>query len=220
MLNPTLTPAQMVADARKDHKALWNRVNSLLPRLRRVQQRTGEPAVPHLEPWTSPRGNTWLLHFSMRNGGPALHTLVWCTDAQQRLVALLVTPTGTSYSLDHAMVQRLGAEHDPLGDPLEHLQGFFLDNHYYTAEVLPEGTDGDRAVRVTMDQGVGVATWDRTADIIHVEQYASYAQLFPGMRAYAGGPDARLVWDTLSLAQQTEHLERVLPTGRTKLRVA
>ncbi|MBL0126076.1 MAG: hypothetical protein IPP83_01185 [Flavobacteriales bacterium] len=220
MLTPLISLPELVADARKDHKALWSTVNRLLPRLRRVQGRDGAETIPHMEPWTSPRGNNWLLHFSTRSTGPAMHPLVWCSDGNGSIIALLITPTGTTYHLEGGMIQHYGAHVEGTADLLEALQSFFFENHYYTTETLHEFSPGIWDVRVTMDQGLGLGEWDRTTDIIHVRSYVSYVQLFPEQREHLVALDARRAWDELAIGQQAERLDRALRKNETKLRVA
>ena len=220
MLTSMMSLPELVADARKDHKALWSTVNNLLPRLRRMQHRDWAEAVPHMEPWCSPRGNNWLLHYSIRNTGPAMQPLVWCTDGRGGLIALLVTPSGTTYHLDNGMITHYGAHFEGTSDPLEALQSFFYENHYYTTETLHESSPGTWEVRVTMDQGIGLGEWDRIVDIIHIRNYVSYAQLFPEQRAHLDAVNARRAWDELSIGQQAECIGRATRKEGTKLRVA
>jgi len=220
MLTPALSLPELVADARKDHKALWSSVNNLLPRLRRMQHRDGAYAIPHMEPWCSPRGNNWLLHFSNHAAGPAMLPLVWCPDGKGGLIALLITPTGTTYHLDGGMIQHYGVQVEGTADLLEALQSFFFENHAYTTETLHESSPGIWDVRVTMDQGIGLGAWDRNTDIIHVRSYVSYAQLFPEQREQFDAFSARNAWDELTLGQQAERLDRALRKEETKLRVA
>jgi len=211
---------ELVADARKDHKALWSAVNNLLPRLRRMQQRDGADATPHMEPWCSPRGNNWLLHYSIRTAGPAMQPLAWCPDGKGGLIALLITASGTTYHLDNGLLLDYGAHFEGTADPLEALQSFFYENHYYTTETLHESSPGIWDVRVAMDQGLGIGAWDRNTDIIHVRSYVAYAQLLAEQREHMISFDARRAWEELTIGQQAERLDRVLHKEATKLRVA
>lgn len=113
MLVHTMTLPEMVADARRDYKALWNKVNALLPGMRRIHLKARGETITHLVPWTSPRKNHWLLHFSLRKAGPLMHPLVYSYDAKGRLFGLIVTPTGSSYCIDNHLIQRYGSASTP-----------------------------------------------------------------------------------------------------------
>jgi hypothetical protein len=203
-----MTFPEMVAEARRDHKAMWNKVNGLMPRLRRIHLRDRGHTVSHLEPWRSPRKNNWLLHFSIRKAGPAMHPLVWTYDSKGRIIALIVTPDGVSYCLHNHMIQRYGERFDPTANPLERLQGFFLENFRYAIETLGERSPGVQEVRVGMNHGLGLGEWDLDTDIIHIRTFVSFGLLFPGQQDLMERLDAQRAWDSLTRGQQTERLAR------------
>ncbi len=208
MIVARMTLPEMVADARRDYKALWNKVNGLMPQLRRIHLRDRAHTVPHLLPWRSPRKNNWLLHFSIRKAGLLMHPLVWSYDAKGRIFGLIVTPTGSTYCLDNHMLQRYGERFDPTANPLERLQGFFFENYYYSFETMHELRPNVVEVRVGMNHGLGLGEWDRTTDIIHVRTFVSFGQLFPGQVELMERLDAQRAWDSLTPGQQTERLAR------------
>ena len=208
MLVPTMTLAEMVAEARRDHKALWNKVDGLLPKLRRIHLRDRAQTISHLEPWRSPRKNNWLLHFSVRKAGLNLHPLVWGRDQKGRVFGLIVTPTGSTYHLDAHLIHRYGERFDPTSDPVERLQSFFMENHYYAMETMGTKQPGVQEVRVGMNHGLGLGRWDTVEDIIHVETFVSFGQLFPDQVELMERLDAQRAWDALTPGQQQERLRR------------
>lgn len=208
MIVASMTIPEMVADARKDYKTLWNKVNGLLPKMRRIHLLDRANVVSHLEPWRSPRKNNWLLHFSLRKAGPAMHPLVWSYDAKGRIIALIITPTGSSYYLDNHMIQRYGERFDPTGNSLERLQSFFYENYFYSIEPLEERRSGVWEVRVGMNHGLGLGEWDRDADIIHIRTFVSFGQLFPGQQELMERLDTQRAWDSLTRGQQIERLAK------------
>jgi len=220
MLVPTMSLPEMVADARKDYKAIWNKVDGLMPRLRRMHLRERGATLSHLEPWRSPRKNNWLLHFSIRKAGPMMHPLVWSYDSKGRIFGLIITPSGSTTLLDNHMIQRYGERFDPTANPLERLQSFFYDNFYYATETLHERSPGVHEVRVGMNHGLGLGEWDTRADIIHVRTFVSFGQLFPEQLDLMERLDAQRAWDSLTRGQQQERLNRARREEQQKLRVA
>ena len=170
---------EMIDEARRDYRALWNKVDSLLPKLRRLHLRERAQTISHLEPWRSPRKNNWLLHFSLRKAGLLMHPLVWGRDQKGRVFGLIVTPTGSTYHLDAHMIHRYSERFDPTSNPVERLQSFFFENFHYATETLHERRPGVREVRVGMNHGLGLGEWDTHTDIIHVDTFVSFGQLFP-----------------------------------------
>jgi hypothetical protein len=199
---------EMIAEARRDHRALWNKVDGLLPKMRRIHLRDRAHTISHLEPWCSPRKNNWLLHFSLRKAGLLMHPLVWGRDHKGRVFGLIVTPTGSTYHLNAHMIHRYGERFDPTSDPVERLQSFFMENHYYAVEVLHKRGPCEQEVRVGMNHGLGLGRWNTVDDIIHVDTFVSFGQLFPQQWELMERLDAQRAWDSLTPGQQLERLRR------------
>ena len=199
---------EMVAEARRDYKALWNKVDSLMPKLRGKHLRDRAHTLSHLEPWRSPRKNNWLLHFSIRKAGLLVHPLVWTYDEKGRIFGLIVTPCGSTYCLDNHLIQRYGERFDPTANPLERLKHFFFENFYYSMETLHERSPNVWEVRVGMNHGLGLGDWDQNTDIIHVRTFVGFGQLFPEQLDLMERLDAQRAWDSLTTGQQTERLAR------------
>ena len=208
MLVPAMSLPEMVAEARRDYKTLWNKVDSLMPKLRGMHLRDRAHTLSHLEPWRSPRKNNWLLHFSIRKAGLLMHPLVWTYDEKGRIFGLIVTPSGSSYCLDNHPIQRYGERFDPTANPLERLKHFFFENFYYSMETLHERSPNVWEVRVGMNHGLGLGDWDQNTDIIHVRTFVSFGQLFPEQLDLMERLDAQRAWDSLTTGQQTERLAR------------
>ncbi|MCB9164380.1 MAG: hypothetical protein H6592_08100 [Flavobacteriales bacterium] len=208
MLVPAMSLPEMVAEARRDYKALWNKVDSLMPKLRGKHLRDRAHILSHLEPWRSPRKNNWLLHFSIRKAGLLMHPLVWTYDEKGRIFGLIVTPSGSTYCLDNHLIQRYGERFDPTANPLERLKHFFFENFYYSMETLYERSPNVWEVRVGMNHGLGLGDWDQSTDIIHVRTFVSFGQLFPEQLDLMERLDAQRAWDSLTTGQQTERLAR------------
>jgi hypothetical protein len=204
-----MTLPEMIAEARRDNMAMGNKVYGLMPKLWRRHLRDRRNTISHLEPWRSPRGNQWLLHFSLRKSRPSLNPLVWTYDRKGRIFALIVTPTGSTYHLDNHLIQRYGERFDPTKNPLQRLHSFFLQNHYYATETLHEREPGIHEVRVGMNHGLGLGDWDTNTDIIHVRTFVSFGQLFPEQLELMERLDAQRAWDGLTTGQQQERLRRV-----------
>ena len=209
MLVPSMTTAEMVADARKDHKALWNKVNGLLPKLRRTYLRERGPAAPtHLEAWTSPRGNDWLFHFTLRKTGPLLGTMVWTYDRAGLPFGLVVQTSGITYHLENHLVRRYGERFDPHANPTERLRNFYMENHSFAVETQGERRPGVKRVQVGMNHGLGLGSWDLESDIINVETFVDFGNLFPHQLELMEHFDAQRAWDALTPGQQQERLRR------------
>lgn len=209
MLVPTMTTAEMVADARKDHKALWNKVNNLLPKLRRMYlQERGTVTPTYLHPWCSPRGNEWLLHFTLRKTGPLLGTMVWSYDRADLPFGLVVQASGVTYHLENHLVQRYGQRFDRNAQPTERLRNFYMENHSYAVETQGERRPGVKRVQVGMNHGLGLGSWDLETDIINVETFVDFGHLFPEQLELMVRMDAQRAWDALTPGQQHHRLHR------------
>ncbi|HQV51231.1 MAG: hypothetical protein IPF95_15595 [Flavobacteriales bacterium] len=208
MIVSSMSIPEMVTDARQDFRSLWNKIDGLLPKLRRMHLNDRAHTLDHLEPWKSPRKNNWLLHFSISKSGLTLHSLVWSYDAKGRIIALIVTKTGRTTYLDNHMIQRYGERFDPTSNPLERLQSFFYENYYHAIETLHESSPGIWEVRVGMNHGLGLGDWDQNTDIVHVRTFVSYGQLFPEQQELMERLDTQRAWDSLTTGQQTERLAR------------
>ncbi|MGV9011321.1 MAG: hypothetical protein ACOH13_01900 [Flavobacteriales bacterium] len=220
MIVSTMTIPEMVADARQDYKALWNKVDSQLPNMRRMHLRDRGQMITHLLPWRSPRKNNWLLQFCLRKAGLLMHPLVWSYDAKGRIIAMIVTPEGETTYLDNHMIQRYGERFDPTANPLERLQSFFYENYYYVKETLHELRPGVWEVRVGMNHGLGLGEWDRNTDIVHVRTFVSFGQLFPEQRELMERFDAQRAWDSLTTGQQIERIARTQREEELKRKAA
>ncbi len=208
MIVPRMTIPEMVTEARKDYRALWNKVDSILPKMRRMHLRDRAHEQYHMEAWRSPRKNNWLLHFGIRKAGLNMHPLVWTYDTKGRIIALIVTQSDRTTYLDNHMIQRYGERFDPTSNPLERLQSFFYENNYHAVETLHERSPGVWEVRVGMNHGLGLGEWDQHTDIMHIRTFVSYDLLFPNQLDLMERLDAQRAWDALTIGQQTEALNR------------
>jgi len=205
MIVRTMTLPEMVADARQDYKALMNKVDSLLPKLRRMHLRDRAETISHLLPWRSPRGNNWLLHFSLRKAGLLMHPLVWSYDARGRIFGLIVTPSGSTYCLDNHLLQRYGERFDPTANPLQRLRNFFQENYSYSAECTEQVGEDRFKVQVGMCHGMGLGEWDRKEGLVYINTFVNHGQLFQNQADSMERMDFERLLHQLS-ASQRRHL--------------
>ncbi len=201
----SVTPlTQLLAEARRDHRALWNKVDQLLPKLRGMDPGQG----PHLEVWLSPRKNEWLLHFSSKPNGLFMQPMLCANHANGEPFGLVITTQGIAYHLTSELIKDYGERYDPTGEPIERLQSFFYENFYYVTERRHERHPGVSDVRIGMDQGLALGLWDHATDVIEVRRYVSYKDLFPEHPGLLHRMDLELTWSGLSPIEQAKRIDR------------
>lgn len=177
MIVHTMTTAEMVAEARKDFRALYNKCDKPLREARREMLRNKEEII-HLFPWTSPRRNTWLLLVHQRKSGPRIYALVWYYDRDGRINAFHLAHKGMVFRIDRHVIERYGERFDPTAQPLERLQGFWLENHAYAVEPTKQLPDGRWSVNVGMNHGMGLGIWEQGTETVWVDTFINHGQMF------------------------------------------
>lgn len=206
----------LVADARKDLKALWSHVDKLLPMVGQAARQDPSSTGPLLFPWRSPRNNTWLLRFDFLRNAPNLSAMVWADDGVGGPFALVPASKGISYFLDRDVIARFAERYDPNADAEERVQSFHYENRTYRFEARNEVERGVHDVHVTMDLGMGLGTWDTHKEMVHVRMFLGYAELMPDLLVGPPHADVRGTWDALPVAQQDE---RIAQAARKAMKV-
>ncbi|MEZ4791649.1 MAG: hypothetical protein R2811_16740 [Flavobacteriales bacterium] len=177
MIVYTMTTAEMVVEARKDFRALYNRCEKPLRDARREMIRQKQQII-HLMDWTSPRKNHWLLLVHQRKSGPRIYALVWYYDREGRINAMHLAHKGMAFRIDRHVIERYGERFDPTAKPLERLQRFWLENHVYGLEPTKQLPDGRWSVNVGMNHGMGLGLWEQGTEIVLVDTFINHGQMF------------------------------------------
>jgi len=178
MIVPTMSVPEMVADARKDFRALRNKLDEPLRRTRREHIKTKQEIL-HLLPWRSRNGNRWLLMVHQLKTGPRIYCLAWYYDHAGRINALWTAHSGLAYHISWHVIDRYGQRFDPTASPLERLQSFFLENYMYTVDVNEVESEDRCSVSVGMNHGMGLGFWCRNEHVVYINTFVNHGQLFP-----------------------------------------
>lgn len=179
MIVHTMSHAEMVADARKDLKALRNKLDKPLQQLRREHARNPEEPILYLYPWSSPNGNNWLVMIRYAKTSVSTYTMAWFQDEDGRVAGLWTAHKGLSYFIDPQVIERYGEQFDPHGSPVERLQSFFFENYFYAMQVEEQRDEQHWNVSIGMNHGLGLGEWDTTSDIVYFRTFVDHGQLFP-----------------------------------------
>jgi hypothetical protein len=182
MLVHTMTLPELVAEARKDHVAMRNKLDTPLRRARRELIHTKQEIL-HLLPWRSTHGTNWLLLIHQQKNGARIYSMAWYLDRDGRVNALWVARAGMAFHIDRHVIERYGQRFDPTASPLERLQHFFTENYFYSVEPTVQDEHGNWKVNIGMNHGMGLGLWDQENEIVQVRTFVNHGQLFQHQEA-------------------------------------
>ena len=208
MLIHTMTPEEMVLEARKDLPAVRNKLVAPISRLRKEHGLDPKGELVHLYPWTSPSRNHWLVTLKCGQRGVTIHTLAWYRTKCGRIAAVSLTGRGPAYHIDAEVIDHYGTYAKESETPLERLQSFFFENHAYAMQVEEPYGEHHWKVSIGAAQGMGLGQWDTTTDIVHWQSFIHLGRILPGSSVPHVQMGRALAWFDMSPAQRVELYER------------
>jgi hypothetical protein len=216
MLIHTLSPARLLAEARKELPTLRNKLVAPVSRLRKEHAFDPQSELVHMYPWTSPAKNNWLVVLKCTKRGVSTHTLTWYRARDGRIAAIQLTARGLSYHIDADVLQRYSAYYDAEESPLEQLQSFFFENHTYGIQVEEPQGEHHWKVSICARQGLGLGEWDTTTDMVHWRSFIHHEQLFPEHATALERMNNERYWFDLPRAQRMELYDRAVRVERER----
>lgn len=178
MIIHTLTVPQMVAEARKDFKAIRNKVEKPLREIRREHIKCKQEILQLLDPWRSPNKNNWLLLLHQTRNGPRMYCMAYYYDRDEKINAIWTTSTGMAFHIAQHVIERYGERFDPTANPLERLQRFFLENYFYAVDIKEAAGEDRWNVSIGMNHGMGLGFWEQNESIVYINTFVNHGQLF------------------------------------------
>lgn len=213
MIVPTMTPEEMLVDARKDMRALLNRCKEPLRKLRKIHLRSNRRNVfEHMLTWSSPRGNNWLVVLAYNKHRPSVYMLVWYYDKKGRLAGMICSATGGAMTICSHVIDRYGERYDPVVDPVQRLKVFFADNPSFSVLLQnekEERTDIDREVHIGINNGLGFGVWQANSDIVHMRTFVDRSMLFEEQEKRVDELDIMRLLQNMNPGQITEFSKHV-----------
>lgn len=171
MIIHTMSPEQMVLEARKDLPALRNQLVEPVRRLRTEFERHPQGPITHMIAWTSPKKNNWLAVIEYDGERVSTSTLAWYRDKSKRIAAIWTTAQGMAYHISPHVIARYGEHLFPSELPVEQLQSFFLENPIFAMQVEEPKGEHHWHVSIGCNAGLGLGEWDTTTDIVHWQDF-------------------------------------------------
>ena len=164
MIVRSMSPKEVADDARKDLRALVNKLNPLGKRMER-ELRIAPKGIDRLEQaikWRSPRGNEWILVLIRSKRSTQMAGLVRYHGNDKRLRAVRVDLLGNSSDFYYSahFFERYCERFDQEKDPLQRLFDFFSVNHTPSVQGVKQLADGTTEVFGSMFHGNATGIWD------------------------------------------------------------
>lgn len=210
MIVATMTPEQVVADARSDLRPLYNKIKPIMHKQerqhRKLKDRGATALVQHLE-WCSPRGNNWLIVLRTIKDDTYVSNMVWYRGRDQRLRATqigLLSDAPCAHFSAH-MLERYGQRFNPDDDPVSRLKSFFFEN--YALSSLPIEDLGDGRCRILCGVMHGLITGysDMRTNSFEFTTFLDHGRL------------SRKQWEFADALDMQRHLSSLSPGQRQRL---
>lgn len=164
MIVRSMSPKEVANDARKDLRAIVNKLKPLAKRMER-ELRVSPKGVDRIEQaitWRSPRGNDWILVLIRTKRSTQMAGLVRYHGKDKRLRAVRVDLLGNSSDFYYSahFFERYCERFDQEKDPLQRLFHFFSVNHSPSVQGVKQLADGTTEVFGSMFHGNATGIWD------------------------------------------------------------
>ncbi len=164
MIVRSMSPKEVADDARKDLRALVNKLNPIGKRMER-ELRIAPKSIDRLEQaikWRSPRGNEWILVLIRSKRSTQMAGLVRYhgNDTRLRAVRVDLLGNGTDIYLSAHFFERYFQRFDKSSDPIQRLFDFFSVNHTPTMQGVKQLADGTTEIFGSMFHGNATGVWD------------------------------------------------------------
>jgi hypothetical protein len=182
-----MSPKEVANDARKDLRALVNKLKPLGKRMER-ELRVAPKGIDCLEQpikWRSPRGNDWILVLIRSKRSTQMAGLVRYHGRDKRLRAVRVDLLGNSADVYYSahFFERYCERFDKEKDPLQRLFDFFSVNHTPTLQGVKELSDGTTEIFGSMFHGNATGIWDPGQGITSLTTFLDQGLLGAGQQA-------------------------------------
>lgn len=195
-----MTPKEVADDARKDLRALVNKLTPIGKRMER-ELRVSPKGIDRLEhtiKWRSPRGNEWILVLVRSKHSTQMAGLVRYHGRDKRLRAVRVDLLGNSTDMYFSahFFERYCERFDTEKDPLQRLFDFFSVNHTPTIQGVKELSDGTTEIFGSMFHGNATGIWDPSQSLTSFTTFLDQGLL---------GADQQALDDSLSMMSYFQH---------------
>ena len=200
MIVRSMSPKEVADDARKDLRALVNKLKPLGKRLER-ELRIAPKGIDRLEQaikWRSPRGNEWILVLVRSKRSTQMAGLVRYHGNDTRLRAVRVDLLGSDADiyLSAHFFERYFERFNKSKDPIQRLFDFFSVNHTPTMQSVKELADGTREIFGSMFHGNATGVWDPSKQLTTFTTFLDQGLL---------GADQQALDEALSMKRYFEH---------------
>jgi hypothetical protein len=200
MIVRSMTPAEVVEDARQDVRALTNKAMPLC----RKQEREfrlrpkGEDLHENLISWRSPRRNEWFLVLSTTKKGTNIAAMVRYRGNDDRLRALRLNLLNTGPHIHYSahVLERYCERFDPDLDPIKRLAAFFFANHTPAIQPVKETAPGAYEVMCGMLHGNATGVWHQGANMVELTTFLDHGLL---------GADQQVLTESLDMHRYFLH---------------
>ena len=195
-----MTPKEVADDARKDLRALVNKLTPMGKRMER-ELRVSPKGIDRLEQaikWRSPRGNDWILVLIRSKRSTQMAGLVRYHGRDKRLRAVRVDLLGSDADiyLSAHFFERYFERFNKSKDPIQRLFDFFSANHTPTMQGVKELADGTTEIFGSMFHGNATGIWDPSKRLTSFTTFLDQGLL---------GADQQALDESLSMMSYFQH---------------
>lgn len=213
MVVRSMSPKEVADDARKDLRALVNKLKPLGKRMER-EFRVSPKGVDRIEQaitWRSPRGNEWILVLIRTKRSTQMAGLVRYHGRDKRLRAVRVDLLGSDADIYFSahFFERYLKRFNKSKDPLQRLFDFFSVNHTPTMQGVKQLADGTTEVFGSMFHGNATGVWDPSERLTYFTTFLDQGCLGADQQALDESLDMKRYFDHFSAGQRQRMLRDV-----------
>lgn len=175
MIVPTMSPAEVVAEAIKDLPALWNKMKEPVARLQRRAK--VDPRIrgkEQLIPYRSHAGNNWFVVMRATKKVISLIPFVYYYGTDGKLRAARICSPGISLHLSAHVLDQYFARFNKTQGMLERFKEFVVEN----MDLGIESAEGVNEIRVGVRHGYIIGRWEVQDRVIQLTTFVDHGKLF------------------------------------------
>lgn len=200
MIVRSMSPKEVADDARKDLRALVNKLTPLGKRMER-EFRVSPKGVDRIEQaitWRSPRGNEWVLVLIRTKRSTQMAGLVRYHGKDARLRAVRVDLLGTDADIYFSahFFERYLERFNKSTDPIQRLFDFFSVNHTPAIQGVKQLADGTMEAFGSMFHGNATGIWNPSEGMTSFTTFLDQGLL---------GADQQALDDSLNMKRYFDH---------------
>lgn len=175
MIIDTHTPEQVVAEAKRDLPAMWNKMKAPIVRLQRqVKVNKAMRMEPQLLPYRSPQGNNWLVAMLPTKKTLFIVPFVWYRGRDGFYRVARIMTEGVSYHISHHVLEQYNDRFNSTADGYTRMKEFVRDNMVFGTEYCLDNND----VRVGITHGYIIGTWLVPHEVAQLITFVDHGKLF------------------------------------------